>query len=155
MFTYNFFFSWPDIPSGSGPSHYRGFTITLRHTTLGRTSLDQWSSRRRDLYLTTNNTHKRQTLMPRRDSNLTLANERPQSHTLYRAASEIGLYLLATVNNGNTKCTFLISITYCAFDMSSWLYSGYYYHRHSLTRYHITNQGIGCWGEYLGLRGKR
>jgi hypothetical protein len=24
-----------------GPSHYRDFTITLRHTTLGRTSLDE------------------------------------------------------------------------------------------------------------------
>ena len=28
-------------PSWPGPSHYRAFTITLRHTTLGRTSLDE------------------------------------------------------------------------------------------------------------------
>jgi hypothetical protein len=35
--------------------------ITLRHTTLGRTTLDEWSARRRDLYLTTHNNHKRQT----------------------------------------------------------------------------------------------
>jgi len=28
----------------------------MRHTTLGRTSLDEWSARRRDLYLTTRNT---------------------------------------------------------------------------------------------------
>jgi hypothetical protein len=34
------------------PRHYRGFTITLRHTTLGRTPLDEWSARRRDLYWT-------------------------------------------------------------------------------------------------------
>ena len=27
-------------PSGTGLPHYRGFTITLRHTTLGRTPLD-------------------------------------------------------------------------------------------------------------------
>jgi hypothetical protein len=27
-------------PSVPGPPHYRGFTITLRHTTLGRTPLD-------------------------------------------------------------------------------------------------------------------
>ena len=27
-------------PSGPGPPHYRGFTITLRYTTLGRTPLD-------------------------------------------------------------------------------------------------------------------
>ena len=44
-------------PNGPGP--YRDFTITLRHTTLGRPSLDRWSARRRDLYPTTPNTHKR------------------------------------------------------------------------------------------------
>jgi hypothetical protein len=42
----------------------RGFTITLRHTALGMTLLEEWSVRRRYLYLTTNNTHKRQTSMP-------------------------------------------------------------------------------------------
>jgi hypothetical protein len=35
-----------------------------RHTTLGRTPLDEWSARRRDLYLTIHNTHKWQTSMP-------------------------------------------------------------------------------------------
>jgi hypothetical protein len=44
-------------PSGPRPPHCRGFTITLRHTTLGRTPLDEWSARRRDLYLTTHNIH--------------------------------------------------------------------------------------------------
>jgi hypothetical protein len=48
---------------GPGP-HYWGFTIPLRHTTLCRTPLDEWSARRRDLYLTTNNTHYRQTSLP-------------------------------------------------------------------------------------------
>jgi len=28
-------------PIGPGPSHYRGSMITLRHTTIGRTSLDE------------------------------------------------------------------------------------------------------------------
>jgi len=42
------------------PLHYRGFTITLRHTTLGRTPLDEWSTSHRDLYLT-HNTHNRHT----------------------------------------------------------------------------------------------
>jgi hypothetical protein len=41
-------------PSGPGDP---GFTITLRHATLGRTSLDGRSACRRDLYLTTHNTH--------------------------------------------------------------------------------------------------
>jgi hypothetical protein len=35
-----------------------------RHTTLGKTPLDEWSARRRDLYLTTHNIHKRQISMP-------------------------------------------------------------------------------------------
>ena len=30
---------------------------TQRHTTVGRTPLDEWSASRRDLYLTTHNTH--------------------------------------------------------------------------------------------------
>jgi hypothetical protein len=47
-------------PSGPGSPRYRGFTITHRHTTLGRIPLDEWSARRRDIYLTTHNTHKRQ-----------------------------------------------------------------------------------------------
>ena len=40
------------------------FESTLRHMTLGRTSPDEWSARRWDLYLTIHNTHKRQTFMP-------------------------------------------------------------------------------------------
>jgi hypothetical protein len=54
--------------SGPGPPHYRGFTITLRHTTLDRTPLEEWSSRRREPYLTTQ--HAQQTYRRNwRDSN--------------------------------------------------------------------------------------
>jgi hypothetical protein len=50
---------------GLGRLIFRGFTITqFTHTTLGRTPLDEWSARRRDLYLTSHNTHNRQTSMP-------------------------------------------------------------------------------------------
>jgi hypothetical protein len=53
----NFFFlAWPNSPSGPGPPHYRGFTITL-----GRSLLDEWSARHRDMYMTKRNTHNRQT----------------------------------------------------------------------------------------------
>jgi hypothetical protein len=38
---------------GPGPPHNRRFTISLRYTTLSRTPLDEWSVRRRDLYLKT------------------------------------------------------------------------------------------------------
>ena len=37
---------------------------TQRHSTVGRTPLDEWSARRRDLYLTTHDTHSRQISMP-------------------------------------------------------------------------------------------
>jgi len=40
------------------PPH-QGFTIILRHTSLGRTPLDEWSTRLIDVYLTTHNTHNR------------------------------------------------------------------------------------------------
>jgi len=67
MFGFNalkyFFFSYgATAPSGPGQS-CRGFTITLRHT-LGRTPLDERSARRKELGLTTHNTHKKQTSMP-------------------------------------------------------------------------------------------
>jgi hypothetical protein len=41
-------------------SRFHGHTH-LRHTKVGRTPLDEGPARRRDLYLTTHNTHKRQT----------------------------------------------------------------------------------------------
>jgi hypothetical protein len=69
--------------SGPGPPHYRGFTITLRHTTLGKTPLDKWSAWRRDLYLTTHNTHKRQTsIISARFEPAIPASERPQTPRL-------------------------------------------------------------------------
>ena len=37
---------------------------TRRRSTVGRTPLDEWSARRRDLYLTAHDTHKRQISMP-------------------------------------------------------------------------------------------
>ena len=41
---------------------------TQRRSTVGRTPLDEWSARRRDLYLTTHDTHNRQISMPPWDS---------------------------------------------------------------------------------------
>ena len=78
-------------PIGPGPPHYLGFTITLRHTTLSRTPLDEWSDRRRDLYLKTHNTHKRQTSMPPAGFEHTIpGSERQQTHALDLAATGIG-----------------------------------------------------------------
>jgi len=38
-------------PSGQGPPYYRGFTITLRHTTVGRIPVEDTSTRRRNARL--------------------------------------------------------------------------------------------------------
>ena len=46
-------------PSGPGPPHYRRFTITHRHTTLGTRVHECTSDQPDDLYQTTNNNHKR------------------------------------------------------------------------------------------------
>jgi hypothetical protein len=60
------FFCGAATQCGSRPSHSWGFFLdhTQRRTTVGRTHLDEWSARRRDLYLTTHNTHNIQTSMP-------------------------------------------------------------------------------------------
>jgi hypothetical protein len=56
--------------------------------TLGRTPLDEWSARRRDLYLTTHNTHKWQTsMLPAGFEPAIPEIERPQTHALDRAAN--------------------------------------------------------------------
>jgi hypothetical protein len=44
-------------------SIFRFMDNAQRRTTVGKTPLDEGSARRRDLYLTTHNTHKRQTFM--------------------------------------------------------------------------------------------
>ena len=86
-----FLLPWRNSPIEARPSRYRGFTITLRHTTLGRTPLDEWSPRLRDLYLTTHNTHKRQSSMPPAGFESTIpTSERPQTHALDSVATGIG-----------------------------------------------------------------
>jgi len=81
------FVSWLDRPNGPR----RGFTIILRHTTVGRTPLSEWYVRRRDLYLTTHNTHTRQISMPPEGFEPAIpASERSQTHALDRTATGIG-----------------------------------------------------------------
>ena len=70
---------------------------TQRRTIVGRTPLDEWSARRKDLYLTTHNTHKRETCLPAGFEPAIPTGERPQTHALDRAVTGTGLlhvYLL-------------------------------------------------------------
>jgi len=62
-----FFLPWRNSHSRPRSLHYRGFIVTLRHITVGRTPLDERSALRTDLYLTTHNTYKRHSC-PRWDS---------------------------------------------------------------------------------------
>ena len=59
-----FFFLWRCNPTRVMASSFLRFLDhTQRRTTVGRTPLDELSARRRDRYLTTHNTHNRQTSM--------------------------------------------------------------------------------------------
>ena len=54
---------------------------TQRRSTVGRTPLDEWSARRRDLYLTTHDTHNRQiSMLPVGFEPTISGGERPQAH---------------------------------------------------------------------------
>ena len=92
------FLTWRNSPSGPRPPHYRGFVIILRHTTVSRNTLDECSARRRNLCLTTHNTHKRQTSMPPVGFEPSIpAYERPQTHATDRAATRIGKWKIIIV----------------------------------------------------------
>ena len=85
---YIYFVSWFGL-SLCQILHFRGFAITLRHTKFGRTPLEHWSVCRSDLYLTTHNTHKRQTSIPSAEFEPTIpASERPKTQALDRTGTE-------------------------------------------------------------------
>jgi hypothetical protein len=67
----------------------RGFAFTLTgHITLGRTPLDEWSARHRDLYLPTHKTNKRETSIPPAGFERAIpASEQPQTHAIERTMS--------------------------------------------------------------------
>ena len=84
-----YFFSWCNSPLWA-----RACSLSRlndhKHSTLGRTPLDEWWAQRRDLYLTTHNTHKRQAAMPPVGFESTIpASERPRTYLLDRAATGI------------------------------------------------------------------
>ena len=67
--------------------------VSRSHTTTHHTPLDKWSARRRDLYLTTSNTHKRQTsLSPVGFEPTISAGERLQTYAFDHAAIGTGTY---------------------------------------------------------------
>ena len=94
------FFLWRCDPTRiMASSVLRFLDHTQRRTTVGRTPLDERSAPRRDLYLTTHNTHNRQTSMPPVGFEPTIsAGERPQTYALDNAATGTGNIILTTKN---------------------------------------------------------
>ena len=79
------------ISRAMASSFTRFLDHTQRRTTVGRTPLNEWSARRIDLYLTTHNTHNRQTSKPPVGFEPTISVvERPQTYALDRAAAGTG-----------------------------------------------------------------
>ena len=103
------------------------FTRFLDHTqprtTVGRTPLDEWSASRRDLYLTTYDTHNRQTSTPPVGFEPTIsAGERPQTHALDRAATGTGytsIYLF-THNDASQSVGLLWTSDQLVAETSTW-----------------------------------
>ena len=85
-----FLWRFETIPGHGLP--FRGFAITLTgHTTLSTIPLDERSARRREFYLTTHNSHKRQTSVPPAGFETTIpASKRLQTEALGRAVKGIG-----------------------------------------------------------------
>ena len=80
--------TWMSAPIGAGPPHSQGFLDHTRRTTVSRTPLDEWSARRRDLYLKTHNTHRKQTsMLPVGFKPTISAGKLPQTYALDRAAT--------------------------------------------------------------------
>jgi hypothetical protein len=87
------FLGWPLLPSHC---NCRGLLLHLiTHSDIqkiGRTSLDEGSAHRREVYPTTNNTHKREIDMPPAGFEPAIpATQRPQTHTL--SCDATGIYL--------------------------------------------------------------
>jgi hypothetical protein len=97
---------WHDSPHWARAFSFRRFLDhKQRRTTGGRTPLDEWSARRRDLYLTKHNTHNRQTSMPPVWFKPTVsAGERPQTYALDRATTGTGVSNENTFQNSGS-CT--------------------------------------------------
>jgi hypothetical protein len=90
-------------PSGPRPPHCLGFGYHIQtRATVGRTPLDECSTRRRDLYLTTHNTQNRQTsISPAVFEPPIPASEWPKTYALDRAATEIGTHVNTSDLNQN------------------------------------------------------
>ena len=86
--------------AGQRPRHSWGFQITQDDAPFGRTSLDEWLARRRDLYLTIHNTHNKQTSMiPARFEPTISEDDRSQTYALTSRPLGSAVPWIRTVNS--------------------------------------------------------
>ena len=123
IYTFFFFCCGAATQRGSWPPHSWGFLDhTQRRTTVGRTPLDEWSARRRDLYLKTHNTHNRKTPMPPVGFEPTIsASQRPQTYALHRAATGTGINPTLITFNHTTTRNRIFHITVTEDSWLNWL----------------------------------
>jgi hypothetical protein len=112
-------------PSRPGSPHFWGFTITLSHTTIGRNPLDEWSARRRYLSVTTHNTHKRRTFLPRRNLYPTIPeSERPPTGICIKSLNHVAIFAFLVISVVTIICFCCKSKRWkCV-----WLRRGVYWH---------------------------
>jgi len=116
------FFLWRINPQWARTSSLTRFLDpTPRRTTFGKTPPDEWLTRRRDLYLTTHNTHNRQTSMHPVGFEPTIsADVRPKSYALDRAV--IGTAIKMTSSSSSSS---IGTATLVGFDLLNyrWVFS--------------------------------
>ena len=82
---------WRNSPTRARAAIFLMFLDHIKwHTRVGRTPLDEWSARRRDLYLTTHNIHKRETSILQAGFELAIpASDGSQTLSLDRWAKDV------------------------------------------------------------------
>ena len=115
----SFFLAWgPPVGQGLLIREFLGHT--QRQTTVGRTPLDEWSVRRRDLYLTTLTTDRH--ICPRRDSNPQSQQtsghwDRPCTLLGFKTKTQVDGWTCSTY--GEKRMTLLFKWLPCMYDIIS------------------------------------
>ena len=117
VITFIFFLHGATTASGPAPAHYWGFTITLRHATLGMTHLDIGSTNTetstwRDTTIRRDRIHSPTVFEP-----TILASERPLTHALDCPTNGIGflfLYALTISSSSSSSCSWRVRCVSCS-----------------------------------------
>ena len=116
---WKFSFFWHNSPQWARASWFTRFLDHTRCITVGRTPLDEWSARPRDLYLSAHNTHNRQTSMPLVRFQTTIsAGEWLQTYALDHAATGTGKHgsLLHQILSVSSLCFLVQLIMYYCYE---------------------------------------